>query len=144
MASTKGDVYGFGIFLLEMLTGKKPTDPMFHGGVNLHNFSWMALPDRVMDVIDPVIKRMASANDKNDNQMEECLTTLLKIGVECSMPSPQVRPNMNDVLGQLQSVKKIYYKYRWANSGIKNATYYDIEDATREDGTTTETRFLNF
>ncbi|GKB24590.1 kinase-like domain-containing protein [Tanacetum coccineum] len=46
------DVYSFGILLLEVMTGKKPTDGMFNEGPSLHKFAYMALPDHVVDVID--------------------------------------------------------------------------------------------
>ncbi|GJX18155.1 kinase-like domain-containing protein [Tanacetum coccineum] len=47
-----GDVYRFGILLLEVMTGRKPMDDMFNEGLNLHKFAYMALPDHVIDVID--------------------------------------------------------------------------------------------
>jgi serine/threonine protein kinase len=37
-ASTCGDVYSFGIVLLEMITGKRPNDSMFEGDLNIANF----------------------------------------------------------------------------------------------------------
>ncbi|KAG6729877.1 hypothetical protein I3842_01G053100, partial [Carya illinoinensis] len=52
-ASTQGDVYSYGIFLLEMFTEKKPTDKMFRDSFNLHNFVKMALPERLVNVVDP-------------------------------------------------------------------------------------------
>ncbi|KAI8531158.1 hypothetical protein RHMOL_Rhmol11G0115800 [Rhododendron molle] len=45
MASTVGDVFSFGILLLEMFTGKRPTDNMFNDHLNLHTFVKNALPD---------------------------------------------------------------------------------------------------
>ncbi|XP_074282403.1 putative LRR receptor-like serine/threonine-protein kinase At3g47570, partial [Silene latifolia] len=34
--STSGDVYSYGILLLELMTGKSPTASMFNDGYNLH------------------------------------------------------------------------------------------------------------
>ena len=46
--STKGDVYSYEIFLLEMFLGKRPTYEMFKDGLNLHSFAKMALPKRLI------------------------------------------------------------------------------------------------
>ena len=51
--SILGDVYSYGILLLEMFTGKRPTDDMFKDGLNLHDFVKTALPDQVIDILDP-------------------------------------------------------------------------------------------
>ncbi|KAA8538460.1 hypothetical protein F0562_027994 [Nyssa sinensis] len=53
--STSGDVYSYGILLLEMFTGKRPTDEMFSDGLNLHNYVKMALPERVEVIADPIL-----------------------------------------------------------------------------------------
>ncbi|XP_026405465.1 probable LRR receptor-like serine/threonine-protein kinase At3g47570 [Papaver somniferum] len=52
-ASIQGDMYSFGILLLEMFTGKRPTDDMFKDGLTIHDFCKMhELPERVEEVID--------------------------------------------------------------------------------------------
>ena len=36
--STKGDVYSFGVLLLQLITGCSPTDEKFNDGISLHEF----------------------------------------------------------------------------------------------------------
>ena len=43
--STFGDIYSYGILLLEMFTGKRPTDNIFKDDLNLHDFARGALPE---------------------------------------------------------------------------------------------------
>ncbi|XP_043725936.1 probable LRR receptor-like serine/threonine-protein kinase At3g47570 [Telopea speciosissima] len=43
-ATIQGDMFSYGILLLEMFTGKRPTDKMFTDNLNLHNFVKAALP----------------------------------------------------------------------------------------------------
>lgn len=49
-------MYNYGILLLEMFTGKRPTDAMFKDGLSLHNFALEALADkRVEEILDPLL-----------------------------------------------------------------------------------------
>ncbi|KAL6129155.1 hypothetical protein ACLB2K_072508 [Fragaria x ananassa] len=52
---TQGDVYSYGILLLEMFTGRRPTDNMFEGASNLHSFVKEALPREIINIIAPVL-----------------------------------------------------------------------------------------
>ncbi|GKE84367.1 kinase-like domain-containing protein, partial [Tanacetum coccineum] len=85
--TSSGDIYSFGILLLELMTGKKPTDDMFNEGLSIHTFASMALPDHVVDVIDgdAIVLQSKEANAK---KVEECLAATIKIGVSCSVDSP--------------------------------------------------------
>ena len=85
---TQGDVYSFGILLLEIVTGKRPTDDMFQGTSNLYSFVKAALPEQVEEVLDPVL--VQGSNHPNEGRARnhiliiESLISVLEIGVACS------------------------------------------------------------
>jgi len=43
-----GDIYSYGVLLLEMFTGKRPNNDMFKDGLSIQKFTAIALPKRVM------------------------------------------------------------------------------------------------
>nr|XP_023892073.1 probable LRR receptor-like serine/threonine-protein kinase At3g47570 [Quercus suber] len=110
--STKGDVYSYGILLLEMITGKRPTDSVFEGGLNLHNYASMAIPDGVMEVVDPkllnnVDEVLGNHNGCLANKIKECLISMVKVGVACSMELPQERWDISKAISELHLVRDI-------------------------------------
>ena len=54
-ASTEGDVYSYGILVLEIFTGRRPTGDMFRDGLNLHDFVKMTLPKRLIEIVNPML-----------------------------------------------------------------------------------------
>ncbi|KAJ0729495.1 putative protein kinase RLK-Pelle-LRR-XII-1 family [Helianthus annuus] len=104
--TTNGDVYSFGMLLLEVMTRKKPTDEIFNEGYSLHKFASMALPDHVMDIIDLNILNIYQRVCEADAQkIEECLASTIKIGVSCSVDSPSLRMNMEKVVHELRRIQ---------------------------------------
>lgn len=62
--SPEGDIYSYGILLSEMITGRRPTDGIFHGGLSLHNFCKMALPERLTEILDFRLLEQISENNE--------------------------------------------------------------------------------
>ncbi|GLT95097.1 hypothetical protein SLE2022_128010 [Rubroshorea leprosula] len=115
-ASMAGDVFSFGILLLEMITGNRPTDEIFKDGMNLHLFAKLALPEHVMDVVDASLLQEVQNIDENVGNTRrssrertvskrEILITFARIGVLCSMESPNDRMEMNDVVAELRGIR---------------------------------------
>ncbi|KAK9127910.1 hypothetical protein Syun_016707 [Stephania yunnanensis] len=113
-----GDVYSFGILLLEMIIGRRPTNEMFSDGLNLHMFAKMAIPERVMQILDTELlmaeetTMMAEGHpnkigrhNRRGEKMRECTTKLMKIGVECSKDNPRERMDVRDVNKELHLIR---------------------------------------
>ncbi|KAM7462595.1 hypothetical protein LguiA_030716 [Lonicera macranthoides] len=119
--SMNGDVYSYGILLLEMFTGRCPTDPMFNEGLNLHNYARKALLNNVLEIVEPKLlsnreeevsfpeakNKQSVTQSRNGNKEEESLIAMVKIGVACSIESPQNRMDISNVISELNSVRRI-------------------------------------
>ncbi|GJU85407.1 kinase-like domain-containing protein, partial [Tanacetum coccineum] len=88
---------------------EKPTRDMFNDGLSLHKFAYMALPDHSIDVIDDdaIVLQTTEANAK---KVEECLVATIKIGVSCSVDSPQQRMKIEIVVIELQRILNVYHQ----------------------------------
>ncbi|RRT86079.1 hypothetical protein B296_00001428, partial [Ensete ventricosum] len=117
--SIQGDVYSYGILLLEMFTGRRPTDAGFKTGQNLHQYVEMALADEVVDIMDPnlflgtgegeeVHPANASANRPNIRAVVECVTSVLRVGLLCSKESRNQRGDMEDVIRELHDIRDAF------------------------------------
>ncbi|XP_008368011.2 probable LRR receptor-like serine/threonine-protein kinase At3g47570 [Malus domestica] len=113
----QGDVYSYGVLLLEMFTGKRPTDNMFQGTSNLRNFVKAAMP-KVVEIVDPLLvlesfegdmsvnNRLDQDRQTNRNKIEEsCLVSILEIGVACSAQLPRERMDISDVVAELCRIR---------------------------------------
>lgn len=111
--SACGDMYSFGILILEMLTGRSPTNEVFENGQNLHNYVATSFPDNVVKILDPhLVSKVATVEIQDGNceilipNVEECLISLFRIGLLCSMESPKERMNIVEVTRELNIIKK--------------------------------------
>ncbi|CAN0880402.1 Probable LRR receptor-like serine/threonine-protein kinase At3g47570 [Linum grandiflorum] len=106
----EGDVYSYGILVLEMLSGKRPTDEMFGGGscwLSLREWVKAALPNEIGRVLDPKLCFEREAKE----QMNKCVMSMLEIGVVCSAQSPAERMKIADVTLALSSIRDSFWRY---------------------------------
>ncbi|XP_031118464.1 receptor kinase-like protein Xa21 [Ipomoea triloba] len=107
--STSGDMYSYGILLLEIFTSKSPTSDIFNNGLTLHNYVRMSIPEQVIEIVDPkLFHKEANATPRSlvlQNQIIECLVSIFKIGIACSMELPRDRMSIGNAVKELHSIK---------------------------------------
>ena len=117
--STQGDVYSYGIILLELLTRKRPTHEEFSDGFTLREYVDASL-SRTQDILHlcPTSETKDQHADHNPNNFQEdktytmidiCALQLLKLGLLCSAESPKERPGMHDVYSEVIQVKEAFF-----------------------------------
>lgn len=115
-----------------MFIGKRPTDNMFGDGVDIRLFATMALPHGGLDIVDPSLLAQASCQEEEEGnedkiqtitvvseederevkqrRKEECVVSVMRIGLSCSSTTPTERMSMNVVVNKLQAIKSSYLK----------------------------------
>jgi serine/threonine protein kinase len=113
--STAGDVYSFGIMLLELLTGKNPTHESFIEGLNLTKWVKSAFPANVVQVLDPELLLLMSNLYHNGEPISPeiqygCLITILWVGLSCTAESRDGRICIRSALHELISARETLLK----------------------------------
>ncbi|KAK4773410.1 hypothetical protein SAY87_028429 [Trapa incisa] len=111
--STKGDVYSYGVVLLELLTGRRPTDSADFGDNNLVGWVKQHAKMRISDVFDPVML-------KKDPGLEIELLQHLKVACACLDDRSFKRPTMIQVLAMFKEIQ--------AGSGFDSVSTMATED----------------
>ncbi|KAK1413145.1 hypothetical protein QVD17_34912 [Tagetes erecta] len=105
--STKGDVYSFGILVLEMVTRKRPTDDMFTQGLSLHRWVKSHYHRHMEQVVDSTLVRITRDQLPDVKKMwEVAIGELLEMGILCTQDSPSNRPTMLDAADDLDRLKR--------------------------------------
>lgn len=111
--STAADVYSFGVLLLEMVTGKKPTDKIFMEGMSIVNFVQKHFPDQIMQILDVSLQEddddlYKATETTSEEMMHQCLLMMLEMGLVCTRQSPKERPGMQEVARKLHKTRVAY------------------------------------
>ncbi|KAI9110819.1 hypothetical protein K1719_018257 [Acacia pycnantha] len=129
-ASTFGDVYSFGILLLEMFIGKKPTDEMFKDGLSLEKFAAAMDENQIVNAVKAKLfddfewsttqssstGGFRSEEDSSDNfgcsfrlsqhKAGECVAAVIRVGLSCAAEMPRNRLTMREALKKLQAIRQ--------------------------------------
>ncbi|KAJ4786833.1 Leucine-rich repeat receptor-like protein kinase family protein [Rhynchospora pubera] len=106
--SVEGDVYSYGILLLEMFTGVHPTDERLRDGVSLRKHVEIDFPGDVKDTVDPKLfsKSGREAKTYTSENFSGCLLSVVQCALMCSKELPKERIAIKDVVKQLNSARQ--------------------------------------
>jgi hypothetical protein len=97
---------------LEMVTGKRPTDPTFKDGLDIVNFVSSNFPHQISRVVDPRLseecKEFSRDKVEPENAAYQCLLCLLQVALSCTHPSPSERVSIKEVANKLHATQMAY------------------------------------
>nr|CAB3486428.1 unnamed protein product [Digitaria exilis] len=107
IVSTHGDIYSYGILVLEMITGRRPTDNTFDGTSGIHKYVEMAINNSVMDIIDMdmALELETIGGLSSKTRQINSLISLLHLGLLCSAEMPSNRISTKEVIKELHVIK---------------------------------------
>lgn len=82
IVSTGGDVYSYGVLLMEVFTIKKPTNEMFSGEMSLKN--WVSQLLDSGSLLSAVDSNLIQNEDETFDAKEQCVLSVLHLALHCS------------------------------------------------------------
>ncbi|XP_044467191.1 probable LRR receptor-like serine/threonine-protein kinase At3g47570 [Mangifera indica] len=107
--STAGDVYSFGVMLLELFTGMSPIQESFKGELNLVKWVELSFPENVVQVLDAELNNLQlqiQGQSINPETQNDCLITIFGVGLSCTKESPDSRLSIREALRSLTTAKR--------------------------------------
>ncbi|PHU16733.1 hypothetical protein BC332_12428 [Capsicum chinense] len=103
IVSTSGDVYSYGIMLMEVLAARRPTDEeIFNENLDLREWIRRAFPRTMMEVVDA---NLFPEEEQITSKSEICIASMVDLALDCTKKTPGSRITMKDVVKRLKKIK---------------------------------------
>ncbi|KAK2980325.1 hypothetical protein RJ640_023740 [Escallonia rubra] len=98
-----GDVYSYGILLMETFTRKKPTDDLFVGELTMKKWVSESFSQAVLSIVDA---NLLAREEEDFSEKGSCMSMIMEVALNCTEDSPDERINMRDVVGRLTKIRQ--------------------------------------
>ncbi|PHT81101.1 hypothetical protein T459_14116 [Capsicum annuum] len=117
IVSTSGDVYSYGIMLMEVLTKRRPTDEEIcnenldlkewirHENLDLKEWIRQAFPRTIMKVVD---SNIFLEKEQITSKSKHCIASMFELALDCTKEMPELRITMKYVIKRLNKIKNTF------------------------------------
>ncbi|XP_049378300.1 receptor kinase-like protein Xa21 [Solanum stenotomum] len=107
IVSASGDVYSYGIMLMEVLTKRRPTDEeICNENLDLRKWITQSFSGTMMDIVDA---NLFSKEEQITYKSKSCIASMMELALDCTKETPESRIIMKDSLFVLPV--DMYYLY---------------------------------
>jgi hypothetical protein len=99
---------------MEMLTGKRPTDPLFCNGLSIISFCKARFPAQILGIVDAHLLEeyqecARGANPGDESRVLRCLVALVKVALSCTCDALGDRMNMREAAAELHEIGGVWF-----------------------------------
>ncbi|XP_015163933.1 LRR receptor-like serine/threonine-protein kinase EFR [Solanum tuberosum] len=106
IVSASGDVYSYGIMLMEVLTKRRPTDEdICNENLDLRKWITQSFSGSMMDVVDA---NLFSEEEQITCKSEMCIASMIELALDCTKKMPESRVTMKEVVKRLNKIKNTF------------------------------------
>ncbi|PHT54319.1 hypothetical protein CQW23_08781 [Capsicum baccatum] len=106
IVSTSGDVYSYGIMLMEVLTKRRPTDEeICNENLDLRKWITQSFSGSMLEVVDA---NLFPEEEQITSKSEICIVSMVELALDCTMEIPESRITIKDVVKRLNKIKNTF------------------------------------
>ncbi|KAK4720961.1 hypothetical protein R3W88_011194 [Solanum pinnatisectum] len=100
--SASGDIYSYGIMLMEVLTKRRPRDEdICNENLDLRKWITQSFSGSMMDVVDA---NLFSEEEQITSKSEICIASMIELALDCTKEMPESRITMKEVVKRLNKI----------------------------------------